>query len=114
MEEKKYTEALKELYKAASRDQRSHYPFNWNSKVDECIVGLGKNPHRFEDRIELGAKAELSDHFEGAITEYRAALKLKFDSVETHEKLGKIYQVMHNSKASDDEFEIVKKMKGIN
>lgn len=45
----------------------------------ETIRRLGMNPTKFEDVVKLGDEALAQENFEGAIVEYRQALKIKND-----------------------------------
>jgi|AGTN01.2.fsa_nt_gi hypothetical protein len=61
--------------------------------LDEAIRLLGKNPQKFNDRVELGDAAAGAKDFAGAIVEYKAAIELHEDP-RVHVKLGDVYRIL--------------------
>lgn len=57
--------------------------------MNQLIRSIGKDPHSFSDRVELGDKSRAEADFEGAVIEYRAALEIK-DDRKTRQKLMEI------------------------
>ena len=71
--EGKLYDSLKELHMVAIS---THH---WDAELAKTIETLGKNPNRFEDRVELATSAVEKGDLEGAVVEYSAALSLKKD-----------------------------------
>lgn len=111
LEDKRYAEALDELHKAAFRDIRAHTPFDWNASINKCIIGLGKDPDSLKDRTELGENAEKREDYVGAVVEFRASLRLNNNSIEAHEKIGKLLLMLNETVAAKSEFDKVEKLK---
>jgi len=61
------------------------------SNVEGIIKIMGKNPHSFQDRVDLGKQARTANppDFIGAIIEFSEALKIK-DDPEIHMELGDV------------------------
>lgn len=60
--------------------------------LEVTIQNLGKNPRKFQDRVDLGRDARKAGEVEGAIVEFSEALKLK-DDPKLRVELGKLYRV---------------------
>ncbi|HEY9784708.1 MAG TPA: tetratricopeptide repeat protein [Candidatus Obscuribacterales bacterium] len=82
-------EALKQFHQAyyLNRDNATTA-----QNVDGIIRMLGKDPHKFEDRVALGDTARKSGDFIGAIIEFSEAVKIKADA-KVFTKLGDVYRV---------------------
>ena len=66
---------------------------------------MGKNPHSFTDRVQLGDDARHSGDIIGAIIEYSEALKIK-DDRNLHLVLGDLYRVQDNPDKAINELKI--------
>ena len=82
-------EAIKYFHKAMALN-----PSNTTTaqNLDSVVQALGKNPHSFKDRAELGKAARRAGDFEGAIAEYQSALKIQNDA-KLHIELGDLYRI---------------------
>ena len=75
------------------------------SNLAGIITMMGKNPHSFADRVQLGDDARHSGDMIGAIIEYSEALKIK-DDRNLHLVLGDLYRVQDNPDKALNELKI--------
>lgn len=83
-------DALKLFHRAILLDDRNPVT---NKNLDDAIRHLGKNPKKFNDRVDLGDAAASANDFHGAIVEYKAAFGLH-ESPKVHVKLGDVYRTL--------------------
>lgn len=86
----KAEQALPYFQKAAYYNDRTPIILQ---NLDNTISYLGKNPQNPKDRKELGEQAQRSGNLQGAVTEYKASLKLKADPA-VGVKLGEAYRIL--------------------
>jgi tetratricopeptide (TPR) repeat protein len=79
--------------------------------VEGIIKIMGKDPHRFKDRVELGdqARQPANADFIGAIIEYSEALKIKDDPA-IHAKLGDVYLLRDENDKAIAEYQAAAKL----
>lgn len=94
-------EAIKQFHKALYLNRNNATTL---SNLEGIISMLGKNPKKFQDRVELGDQARLAADFEGAAIEYIEALRLKEDP-KIHAKLGDVYRVRDELDKAIEEFQ---------
>lgn len=95
MKKGEFHEALKDFHQSAYIDQYLDRDADLKYSlrcIDSAILKLGKDPLKFEHRIELAEQARANGDMSGAIIEYGAALKIR-DEVETHKKLAEAYRL---------------------
>lgn len=79
--------------------------------MNGVIELLGKNPRSFEDRLALADDCVNKNELNGAVVEYRAALKLKDDAT-THKKLADVYQWLNEKEKAAAEYALAARQPG--
>ena len=82
-------EAIKQFHKALYLNPNNATTLQ---NLEGIITLMRKNPKSFKDRVELADQARLAGDFQGAIIEYKEALRLK-DDANIHMKLGDVFRV---------------------
>ncbi len=93
-------EAIKQFHKALF-----YNPGNTTtaSNLDGIIHFLGKDPNSLKDRLALAGEARKNLDFEGAMVEYKAALRIKDDG-KVHTSLGDVYRVRDMNTEAIEEY----------
>jgi hypothetical protein len=79
--------------------------------MNGVIELLGKNPRSFEDRLALADDCVNKNELNGAVVEYRAALKLKDDAT-THKKLADVYHRLNEKEKAAAEYGLAARQLG--
>ncbi len=96
-------EALKEFHSGIAVNPDA----TTESNMNEFLKLIGRDPENFFDRVTLGDESMSANDLNGAIIEYKAALKLR-NSKALHMKLGHVYQLQHEQKKAAQEFNLAK------
>ena len=101
-------EALKQFHMALYLNRTNPVTI---SNVEGIIKIMGKNPHSFQDRVDLGKQARTASppDFIGAIIEFSEALKIK-DDPEIHMELGDVYRVRDENDKAIAEYQAAAKL----
>jgi len=101
-------EALKQFHEALYLNRSNPTTLQ---NVEGIIKIMGKDPHSFKDRVDLGDQARQPPNpdFIGAIIEYSEALKIK-DDPKVHTKLGDVYRVRDENDKAIAEFQAAAKL----